>query len=62
MKPKNLALLAAGCAYVGMGYTSFALVSVLTGDTDSANWIVAALSLPLMAPLFYAIGWIERRL
>ena len=59
---KNVALAGAACAYVGVGYAAFQVTCAITGDTDLANWIVAGLSVPLAAPLFYAVGWIEEHL
>jgi hypothetical protein len=35
------------------------MLSSITGDAELANWIVAFLSLPLAAPLYYAVDWIE---
>ena len=62
MKPKNVALVSAACTYVGLGYLTFQVAYAISGDSGVANWVAAGLSLPLSAPLLYAIGWIEKHL
>ena len=59
---KHAAMFGAACAYVVAGYAAFRLSSAFTDDANIASLVAACLSIPLVAPLFYAIGWIEKRL
>jgi len=62
MSPKVAAMAGAVVAYVAAGSVAFHVLSSITGDVELANRIVALLSLPLAAPLYFAVGWIEKRL
>lgn len=59
---KRLAAAGAACAYVGLGFTTFHVVSALTGDGELAGFVVLCSSLPLSALLFFALDWIESHL
>ena len=59
---KHVATAGACGAFVALGYAVFQVMFAVTGDNDLANLIVALLAFPLSAPLFAAIGWIDKKL
>ena len=59
---KHATMFGAACVYVLAGYMTFRLSSAFTDDADIATLVAACMSIPLAAPLFYVIGWIEKRL
>jgi hypothetical protein len=61
-KLRHAAILSAACAYVLTGFATFHLLHAITDDADLAQLITVCLSVPLVAPLVYAIGWIEEHL
>ena len=62
MNRKTAAWVGAARPYVGVGCLAFQVAAAIRGDNSIANWIAGGLSPPLAAALFYAIGWIEKRL
>lgn len=62
VKPKHAAFGAAATAYVAAGFLAFQLIHALTQDAELANTIVAVLAVPLAAPLYAALRWIDGHL